>query len=289
MKEDKKGLLVIGARSLVGRRMPEAVRAVGWPEASVAYSSRQPLAGSGLILDTERPYEFQPNHTFPAVIVCAPVWLITDTLLERLLGLGMKRIIAFSSTSRLTKAASAEAEEREVVARLAQGEQTLVDFCAVHGVAYTLLRPTLIYDEGRDENITRIAGLIRKLGFFPVCGLASGLRQPVHARDLAKAAMQALTAKPAYNKAYNLSGGEDLTYVAMVRRIFEALDRMPVIVALPEILWRIGFFAANLIRPKKLKRNISMVLRMNSDLWFDHSAATRDFSYQPGPFKPEFE
>jgi nucleoside-diphosphate-sugar epimerase len=286
---DKKGLLVIGARSLIGRRMPEAVRAAGWPEESVCYSSRQPVAKQGVILDTSRPYDFQPDRTFVAVIVCAPIWLITDVLLERLVGLGMKRIIAFSSTSRLTKGASGEAAERDVVAKLAAGEDTLTAFCEARGVAYTILRPTLIYEEGLDQNVTRIADLIRKLGFFPVCGMASGLRQPVHARDLAAAAMQALTARASFNKAYNLSGGEDLTYATMVRRIFEALGRAPVIIALPEFLWRIGFFVLNLVRPKKLKRNIHMALRMNTDLWFDHSAATRDFGYRPGPFQPEFK
>lgn len=289
MITDKKGLLVIGARSLIGRRMPEAIKAAGWPEESVRYSSRQPVAKQGVILDTARPYDFQSDRTFVAVIVCAPIWLITEALLERLVGLGMKRIITFSSTSRLTKGTSGEAAERDVVAKLAAGEETLTTFCESRGVAYTILRPTLIYEEGLDQNVTRIADLIRKLGFFPVCGMASGLRQPVHARDLAKAAMQALTAKASFNKAYNLSGGEDLTYVAMVRRIFEALGRAPVIIALPEFLWRIGFFALNLIRPKKLKRNIHMVLRMNTDLWFDHSAATRDFGYQSGAFKPDFE
>ena len=289
MITDKKGLLIIGARSLIGRRMPEAIKAAGWPEESVRYSSRQPIARQGVSLDTARPYDFQPDRTFVAVIVCAPIWLITETLLERLVGLGMKRIIAFSSTSRLTKGTSGEAAEREVVAKLAAGEDTLTVFCEARGVAYTILRPTLIDEEGLDQNVTRIADLIRKLGFFPVCGMASGLRQPVHARDLATAAMQALTAKASFNKAYNLSGGEDLTYAAMVRRIFEALGRAPVIIALPEILWRIVFFALNLIRPKKLKRNIHMVLRMNTDLWFDHSPATRDFSYRPGPFKPDFE
>ncbi|MDV6332977.1 epimerase [Asticcacaulis sp. 201] len=288
MTTDNKGLLVIGARTLIGRRMPEAIARAGWPEASVSYTSRQPVAGQGLILDTERPEAFSPDCRFPAVIVCAPIWLITDALLERLVDLGMKRLIAFSSTSRLTKATSAEPAERDVVARLAAGEQTVSTFCQARGVAWTILRPTLIYDEGADENVSRIADTIRKLGFFPVCGLASGLRQPVHARELAQAAMQALTARPAYNTAYNLSGGEDLSYADMVRRIFEAMGRAPVIVALPEILWRLGFLGLNLVRPRRLKRNVHMALRMNVDLWFDHSAATRDFGYAPGRFHPDF-
>jgi len=160
-------------------------------------------------------------------------------------------------------------------------------FCTAHGIAYTILRPTLIYDEGQDENVSRIASLIRKLGFFPVCGAASGLRQPVHARDLAHAAIQALPAEAAFNQAYNLSGGEALTYRAMVERIFRGLGKTPLIVSLPLEVWKFALTALDWLRPNKtLKRNVNMVARMNVDLWFDHAAATHDFGYRPGPFAP---
>ncbi|MGA9658772.1 MAG: epimerase [Asticcacaulis sp.] len=283
-------LLIIGARSLIGRRMKAAVEASGWPNTHVRYTARKPLAEQGLQLDMTRPQDFQPNQIFTAVICCSPIWLIEDALMERLLELGMKRIIAFSSTSRLSKEASAETAEREVVEKLAVGEDRLKRFCTEHGVAWTILRPTLIYDEGRDENVTRIANTIRKLGFFPVCGLAQGLRQPVHARDLALAAMQALTARESFNKTYNLSGGEDLPYVTMVRRIFAGMGRTPVIIAVPAIVWRLVFVVMNLTRPARLKQNVHMALRMNKDLWFDHSSAKKDFGYAPASeFRPDFK
>jgi nucleoside-diphosphate-sugar epimerase len=277
-------LLVIGARSLIGRRMREAV--TDWP-GEVRFTSRRPLSGQSLIFDLDHPETFDPGMDFANVVMCSPIWLAGEAVLERLAQLGMKRLIAFSSTSRLTKGASSEPAEREVVAQLARGEAAIVNFCTAHGVAYTLLRPTLIYDEGQDENVSQIASLIRKLGFFPVCGRASGLRQPVHARELARAAVQALPAEAAFDRAYNLSGGEALTYRAMVERIFIGLGRKPFIVSLPLQVWRFVLVALDWIRPNKtLKRNINMVARMNVDLWFDHAAATRDFGYAPGPFAP---
>ena len=277
-------LLVIGARSLIGRRMREVV--ADWP-GEVRFTSRRPLSGQSLIFDLDHPETFEPGMDFSHVVMCSPIWLASDAVLTRLVDLGMTRLIAFSSTSRLTKGESSEPAEREVVAQLAQGEATITAFCAAHGVAYTLLRPTLIYDEGQDENVSRIASLIRKLGFFPVCGPASGLRQPVHARELARAAIQALPAKAAFNQAYNLSGGEALTYRAMVERIFRGLGRKPLIVSLPLEVWRFALGALDWLRPNKtLKRNVNMAARMNVDLWFDHAAATHDFGYQPGPFAP---
>ena len=277
-------LLVIGARSLIGRRLREA--ASGWP-GEVRFTSRRPLSGQSLIFDLDHPETFDPGLDFTNVIMCSPIWLANDAVLARLVQLGMKRLIAFSSTSRLTKGASPEPAEREVVSQLADGESAIVDFCPKHGVAYTILRPTLIYDEGQDENVSRIASLIRKLGFFPVCGPASGLRQPVHARELARAAIQALPAEAAFDRAYNLSGGEALTYRAMVERIFSGLGKKPFIVSLPLQVWWFVLTVLDWLRPNKtLKRNINMAARMNVDLWFDHAAASHDFGYAPGPFTP---
>src|ERR1700749_1469103 len=61
------------------------------------------------------------------------------------------------------------------------GEAAVRDFCGANGVAWTLLRPTLIYAEGHDQNVTRLAGMIRKLGVLPLSGQGAGLRPPVHA------------------------------------------------------------------------------------------------------------
>lgn len=286
MESQDNALLVIGARSLIGRRLREV--ADRWP-GPVRFTSRKPLFDQSLSLDFEAPEGFDPGMNFSTVIVCTPIWILQKRLLNHLLSVGMRRLIAFSSTSLFTKGDSESDEERTVVGKLASGEKTMIDFCEMHGVAWTILRPTLIYDEGHDENVTRMAGMIRKLGFFPVCAPADGLRQPVHARDLAQAALiVAMTAKTG-NKAYNLPGGESLTYRAMTEAIFLALGRKPMIVDIPKWAWRLGFDMLDIVQPgKKLKRNIGMVLRMNQNLWFDVKPAAEDFGYAPGPFTPDF-
>ena len=275
-------LLVVGARTLVGRRLREMA-----PDA--AYTSRKAQVGNSLFLDLDQPDDFLPETPFGQVIICTPIWLVGDAMLQRLLELGMRRLVVFSSTSIFTKDESDEPAEREVAQNLLAGEKRVTDFCQATGVAATLLRPTLIYDEGDDENVSRIKSLIDKLGFFPVCGTAKGLRQPVHARDLARAALQVLNASATYGKSYNLSGGDSLTYRAMVERVFIAMGRRPTIIALPQWLWRLAFGILAIIMPgRALKQNLSMALRMNRDLWFDLGPANHDFGYSPGPFKPEF-
>src|SRR6185437_11176766 len=124
--------------------------------------------------------------------------------LHRFLGPALKRIVVFSSTSVLTKLDSEVADERDGLRRLAEAENEIGQLCEASGVAWTILRPTLIYAEGRDTNITPLSRLIRRFGFMPLVGGAEGLRQPVHAEDLAQGAIAAAASPATSNKFYSL-------------------------------------------------------------------------------------
>lgn len=222
-----------------------------------------------------------------ALIHTASLWLLPGWL-EKFHSRGVRRVIAFSSTSRFTKQASASPYELELVNKLIASEAHLADECERLGIAWTIFRPTLIYGgTGGDRNVADIARLIRKLGFFPLCGAATGRRQPVNARDLALACVQSLAAQASYNKAYNLSGGETLAYVDMVRRIFETLGRQPRCIRVPVMAFRVAILAARL-HPRFAHLTPDMALRMQADLVFDHEEATRDFGYSPGKFDPAY-
>jgi hypothetical protein len=282
----RKSVLVVGASSLVGRRLCELLRSPAFlARFDTQFTSRWRNSCQTLCLDLTKPQNFNPPHRFDVALICSPIWLLSEAAILRFKDLGVRRLIVFSSTSRYTKTQSPEAEERKVVDSLIEGEARVMSVCTREGMGFTILRPTLIYDEGRDQNISKIVKVIDKVGLFAVCGKAQGLRQPVHARDLALAAVQALESPSAVNKAYNLSGGETLTYREMVKRIFQAREMRPKVIALPASVWRMGFGMINLIRPKhKLKLNVEMALRMNTDLVFDHDDATRDFAYAPKSF-----
>lgn len=217
-------------------------------------------------------------------LALAPIWTVAPVV-DQLADIGVQRLVSFSSTSRFTKAASPEAAEREVADRLARSEALLIESCERRGVAWTILRPTLIYLEGRDQNVTRLARLIRRLGVLPLAGDGSGLRQPVHAQDLATVALTALETPAAAGRAYDLPGGETLTYRSMVERIFEGLGRRPRILALPPAVWRLGFALA---RPFLPGASAQMGARMEADLTFDSQPAEADLNWRARPFRPRF-
>lgn len=218
----------------------------------------------------------------PVWICIAPIWILPEYF--DLLGAhGVRRIVVLSSTSRFTKSNSADTKEQELAFRLADAEMKVQQWADLHHVEWIILRPTLIYGFGRDKNISEIARFIRQFSFFPLFGGAIGLRQPVHATDVAGACYLALRDSKVRNRAYDISGGEILSYREMVLRVFVGLDRQPRLITIPLWVFDIGLFFLRWF-PRYHKWSSGMAVRMNQDMVFDHGDAVRDFGYAPRAF-----
>jgi nucleoside-diphosphate-sugar epimerase len=222
-----------------------------------------------------------PAHS---LIHLAPLMILPNHI-AAFAALGVRRLVAFSSSSKFSKAKSPVAAERAFAARLAAAEEAVGAACREKDIHWTIFRPTLIYGCGMDRNITLIRRTVRLLGFFPLLGAASGLRQPVHADDLATACVAVLDKPAAFDKAYELSGGECLSYRAMVVRVFDSLHRKARFLSIPVALFAAALRTASLI-PRYRDFNVAMAQRMNEDLTYAHEEASRDFDYQPRSFIP---
>ncbi len=223
--------------------------------------------------------------SIPYWISLMPIWALPDNF-ETILAHGARRVVALSSTSVFTKKTSKDSVEQELAARFAKAEQRLIAWAESQKVDVVILRPTLIYGSGRDRNVSEIARFIRRFGFFPVFGAAAGLRQPIHAEDVALACQRALEAKHLAGCSYNISGGETLTYRDMVVRIFEALSKRPRLITTP--LWLFSIAVACIrVLPRFHDWSVAMAERMNQDLVFDHTGAERDLNLLFRPFQLE--
>jgi len=130
--------------------------------------------------------------------------------------------------------------ERDAMNAQRYAEQALITAASEHGFSWTLFRPTLVYDGKYDKNVASLAGFIARFGFFPIIGSAKGLRQPLHADDLAQACVGVLNNPSTYMKSYNLGGGQVLSYREMIEQIFRTLEKRPKIIAIPYWLYRAG-------------------------------------------------
>lgn len=221
--------------------------------------------------------------TLPAADIavhCAPLWQLPPEI-ERLAAAGARRIIAVGSTTMYTHALSKNRHERQLAAKLAAAEGEIASRCAGLEVAWTILRPTLTYGTGLGSGIVSAFRFIRKFGFFLVYPPALGRRQPVHADDVALAALHAILSPASARKSYNLSGGEILTCRELLARLFEAA-RLPVRLVPTRLLPLLMGTAAALFQ--KASFTAATARRMNDDLIFFHDDASRDLSFSPRPF-----
>lgn len=272
--------LVFGASGQIGQALLARLAGEGWQVFAVSRTPHPPAARVTWLTGGFAGIDGLPDAV-DVVFSTGPLdgfaqWYAHGQVATR-------RVVAFGSTSLDTKQASADAYERDIVARLQAAERIVFDTALANGAAATLLRPTLVYGAGRDRTLARIAAMGRRLGFFVLPRGADGKRQPVHVDDLASAALAVVDASAAHGQAYALPGGETLAYREMVARTLAALDP-------PAKLWEVPMpvFKAALWLARKagMMRGLTddAVARMREDLVFDAAPAFHDFGYVPRSF-----
>ncbi len=196
------------------------------------------------------------------------------------------RLIAFGSMSAVSKRDSRDAGERALAARLLAGEQAVIDAAGQRGMCWTILRPTLIYGAGLDRSLTPLAHLGMRLRVLPSLPTAVGLRQPVHADDLASACLATWTCAASEGATYALGGGERLAFSAMLSRVRRSLGVRCAAVPLPITALRLALPLLRLVRgtPEPARAAID---RLRCDLVADDARARDDFGWQPRAFTPD--
>ncbi len=284
---DRKTCIVLGASSQAGSWLVPSLIEDGW---TVHLISRglKPQLDYGVNGIWHRLDLRSTDTPFPAIVagvVFDTLGIVSDWL-ERMQGTGVRRVVSFSSTSVFTKANSTDPVDIRSVHDVQKREQAFADACTRLQIDWTILRPTLIYGgKFGDRTVRDVARVIRLLGFFPVFGKATGLRQPVHAGDLAQACIQVCDNYVTFNRSYNLGGDEILAYYQMIERVFVAMGKPMRIVRIPLPVFE---FAARVARLHPRYRHIrsSMAERMEKDMTFSNAEAISDFGYAPRRFQP---
>lgn len=276
--------LLFGARGQIGHFLLPRLRAAGVhvdavtrgvlpePDAGLQWHRGELFAGSDLDLRADWIFSCGPLDGFVA-------WF--ERSAQR-----PERIVAFSSTSAASKHASPDPAERELAARLLANEARLAQLAKARGAQLTLLRPTLVYGAGLDRNLSRIVQVASRWRTFVLPRGATGLRQPVHADDLAAAAHAAATGTPPSQMCYDLPGGETLTYREMVRRVLAVLEPPARLLEIPPWAVRRGLQLAHLLG-RLDDAGTAMLARLRADLVFDAFSARTDLGYAPRAFRPE--
>lgn len=211
-------------------------------------------------------------------IVCFAPLDALATWIERTTLPALRRVIVTSSMSAESKRNSPVAAERALAQRLRDAEAALAVACAKRGAAWTVLRPTLIYGAGVDHSLTPLAMRAMRSHLF-VLPPGRGLRQPVHAQDIAAAVMAALRCPASAGRVIPIGGGERLSAAQMFARVRASLP----VRTLPLPASRFAASLAQRLLPK-LRGPLS---RLDQDLVADNADIESLLDIHPRGFLPD--
>ncbi len=197
-----------------------------------------------------------------------------DGLVEAVESSGVGRTVFFSSTALFTRLPAASKAVRQAA------EDRLR---ALRG-AWTILRPTMIYGDTGDRNLSRLIRFIARSPVVPLPGGGRALVQPVHVDEHGRAAVDALACDAAGRREYNLPGADPAPLSELVRHVCRLLDRRPLLLSLP---LRPMAALAGLWHGLGLPPRVSseQVLRLGEDKAFSFDEARRDWGYAPRGFR----
>lgn len=170
-------------------------------------------------------------------------------------------VVALSSMSAQTKQEAAHPAERAVSARLREAEDKLLAHAADRRWHLVILRPTLIWGAG-DRSISPLLGIARRLGWLALPRGATGVRQPVHAGDLAAALVASVDLRLEPAGPWPAPGAERLGFDRMIQRALAAAVPGARLVRLPDwplrlieplarrLPGRVGLLASQLARAR---------------------------------------
>jgi uncharacterized protein YbjT (DUF2867 family) len=147
---------------------------------------------------------------------------------------------------------------------------------------WTILRPTMIYGDPGDRNLSRLLPLLRRAPVLPIPG-ARHLQQPVHAADVADAVLAAAERPAAAGHIYDVAGPEPLTFAELLRtsaRAVASRTRFVPVPLSPVVAAARGYELVS----RNPRIRVEQVRRLAEDKAFAIDHAVHDLGYAPRSF-----
>jgi nucleoside-diphosphate-sugar epimerase len=269
--------LVTGATSDTGRRLCGRLVADGHEVACLVRradtappgcrSYRGTIPEPGLAWDPEHLAELERAARGAGRAFALTNIRYAPAVVERARAAGVGRTVCVSSQRRSTRWPDA------VAASVAAAEAAL----AAIPDGWVALRAPMIYGGGRDHNVARLVGLVRRWPVVPLPGGGRHRIQPLFGDDLAAALLAAAEAPGVEGRILDVAGPRPLPLREAAATVARQLGRRRLFVALP-----LGpaVRLASLLRPGLA----APVRRFGEDRTADIGEAQRLLGFSPRPF-----
>ncbi len=195
----------------------------------------------------------------------------TRNVLQAAQAAGVKHFIMVSSASVVYPKTTAYSRSKRECERIVREQR---------GMQWTIVRPTLAYNEHGGEEFRMFLDYLRKYPVVPFIGRGRALKNPVHVDDLMRGFLAVVGNPAAYGKIYNFSGGEDISIWDLAHLMLRHQGISKPFLSLPVGLCTAiaGVLEGRMSRPP-LTWNVIAGITQDANL--DNSDARRDLGYAP--------
>jgi len=275
-------LLVTGGSGFLGgyvldeaaRHGHEVVALARGDEAALAVAARGAKPLTGDLDDPARlPKAFAKADAEVLVNLASLGFGHAPAILAAARAAGLERAI-FVSTTAVTTSLPAPSKRIRL-----EAERQVKD----SGLAWTIVRPTMIYGAAGDRNLSRLLWALTRARVLPMPGGGKHLQQPVQVADLAGAVLSAVTRLAAVGQCYDVAGPEPMRFADLLRTAARAVGSRTRFVPVPltpvVAAARCYEFCAG--RPRIKAEQLQ---RLAEDKAFRIDDACRDLDYAPRSF-----
>lgn len=205
---------IIGASGRSGAALCRALIAEGIAVVPVV---REPARWRALGLDPE-PRQADIGNTAQLAAALADARYVVSTAHARHTAAVLAaaqagaRFVLMGSTRRYTRFPDAHGAD------VAAGEAAFL----ASGRDGVMLHPTMIYGAGGEQNVQRLAAMLRRLPVVPLPGAGRNLVQPIYQDDVTRAVRAALALPWAGPHVIVIAGPEPVTYATLLREVAAA-------------------------------------------------------------------
>lgn len=148
-----------------------------------------------------------------------------------------------------------------------------------------ILHPTMIYGAQGEDNVQRLAALVRRLPVAPLPGGGHALVQPIHQSDVARCLIAAAARDWPQARAIVIAGPEPIAYRDFLAAVARAAGvRVPAIVSLPGWLLR-ALAPLTRLLPFLPRIGADEIRRLLEDKAFDIRAMREELGVDPIPLE----
>lgn len=283
--------LITGAAGVMGARLVERVRGAGWQVRALVLPG-DPLRARVEALGCEvREGDVSRAATLAglcegvdtvyhlaAVIVSHDVSVFQRVNLQ-----GTEHLVREASRARVrhfvyVSSASVTYPRRTPYAESKLQAERIVR--SAPGLGYTIVRPTLVYEQGGGLELMMFLDYLRRFPVVPFIGAGRARKRPVWSGDVVDGLVRLLGSEVALGKTYNLSGAEAITMLELAQLLLAHQDRKRPFLHLPVPLCRAlaGLAALLMKRPPLTHSAIAGVVH-DADL--EPDLAMSELGYRP--------